>query len=457
MGGAQSFAHVHTLSNSGDAVAIVKTILVQGPTEQLRLVQIPQCQLQIDIDVNPETALEEIREHFRSCWNAEVHALRWLFQDDIWPPAEDQDPFLVLWVKDLGSLPTIDTFCPHTVSLLSSRRNQLSDSIFRFVALAVRSRDCAPWQRPDWLPRMTEWIRAHVPEPQHVSQVRTSPNCAVLRIRSGNGTYFLKSQPDALAYESALLAILNRHTPASCPRIIPITPDSNTHITEGIAGLALNQVQDTQAWHAALRNVAKLQIECLRFRDELICAGVPCHGVAQVAANMEGVFHDCLIQQNGVQNQLRHEEICRLFEILPEVARDFEALGRCAVPETLVHDDLNLSNVFYTARGETVLIDWALSRITHPFFVLASAIFVPCNDPQSKSGAREGLSTAYLEPWCEFERYDRLRAALDAASRLFWIDATMAARLLCQDKHVDNRLHLPKFLRATLQAYRLRG
>jgi len=453
-GRSESFAHVHALSNSRDAVAIVKTILVQGPSEQLRLVEIPECQLQIDIDVNPETALEGIRDHFRSRWNAEVHALRWLFHEDVWPPAEDQNPFLVLWVGDLGALPAIDTVCPHTVSVLSGRKNQLTDSIFRFVALAVQSRDCAPWQRPDWLPRMTEWIRTHFPEPRHVSQVRTSPNCAVLRIRSGNATYFLKSQPDALAYESALLAVLNRHAPASCPRIIPIAPDSNTHITEEIAGLALNQVQDAQAWRVALRNAAKLQIKCLDFLDELIGAGVPCDCIAQVAANVEYVFDDCVIQQNGVQNQLRREEICRLFEILPEVARDFEALGRCGLPETLVHDDLNQSNVFHTARGETVLIDWALSRITHPFFILASAIFVSGNDLQSTSGVREDLCAAYLEPWCDFKRCDRLRAALDAASRLFWIDATMAVRLLCQDKHVDNRSHLPKFLRATLAAYR---
>ena len=436
-------------------MAIVKTILVQGPSEQLRVVHVPECQLQIEIDVNPETALEGIRNHFRGSWNAKVHALRWLFQEDLWPPAEEENPFLVLWVEELGTLPVFDIFDPHRMSVLSDSTNDVSDSLFHFRALAVRSRGCAPWQLPSWLPTISEWIQTHFPEPQHLSQIRTSPNCAVLRIRRGERTYFLKSQPEVLAYESGLLTVLNRHVPGACPRILPIAPDANTHITEGIAGPAMNTVGDAQLWQATLGNVAKLQIECSHFLEELVAAGVPRHCMTEVATRIEDFLHDCVILQNGLPNQLRREEIRQLFDILPEVARDFDALGRCDLPETLIHDDLNQSNVFNTAAGGTVLIDWALSRITHPFFILASAIFVPYSNLSAKSGIYEDLCAAYLEPWSDFERCDRLRMALHAASRLFWIDSTIAVRSLCGDKHVDNLSHLPRFLRATLRAYRL--
>jgi hypothetical protein len=438
-------------------VAIIRTILVEGPSEELRAVRVPEGQFLIDIDVNPETVLEGIRNHFCNRWKAKVHALRWLFPDDLCPPAEEEDPLLVLWVEELGTLPVLDPFDRQRMSVLFENANDLSHSLSRFLDLAVRSRGGAPWQRPDWLGTITEWVHTHFPEPQQLSQIRTSPNGAVVRIRNGDETYFLKSQPDSLAYESALLGVLNRHVPGACPCILPIAPDAHTHITEGIAGLALNEIGDAQHWQAALGNVAKLQIECFHFLEELITAGVPRYRIGEVATGVEGFFDDCVTLQAGFPNQLGCEEIRQLFDTMPEVARDFDVLGRCALPETLIHDDLNRSNVFHTPKGETTVIDWALSRISHPFFTLASAIFVPYNNLSSRPRIFEDLCKAYLGPWSDFERDDRLRACVDAASRLFWIDATIAMRLLCQDKYVDYRSHLPRFLRATLRAYRWRA
>jgi hypothetical protein len=66
------------------------------------------------------------------------------------------------------------------------------------------------------------------------------------------------------------------------------------------------------------------------------------------------------------------------------------------------------------------------------------------------------LCSAYLEPWHDFQPHDRLQAALDAASRLFWIDSTVAVYPLCLAGQFCNRI-LPRFLRAALRAYDMPG
>jgi hypothetical protein len=441
-----------TSSYVQEAMATIKVILVRACGEQLAVVRVPRRHLEVVLDVAPDTALEAVRHHFRERWCAKVHALRWLFPEDfLRPRIQKQTPFLVVWAETLGCVP-VDSVEERAETRFEDRG---INTLEPFLTTAVSPCPAEPWSLPNWLPSVSSWTRAHFPKTRRIAQVRVCPNGAVVRIECLDGTYYLKRQSVPLAYESVLLRILNRHIPGACPPILSICPDVYTHVTGAIAGLPIEE-SGPHSWRAALRDVAKIQVESINLVSEFCHGGIPHHNFFSLERRLEEMLDDLVVAQDGSPNELTPVELREIARLAPRVAPDFDALYRCDLPETLVHGDLNQSNAFRTEAGGTILIDWALSRITHPFFVLGSALFAPYGSGRRKQQRDyRDLCGAYLEPWHDFASDDRLRAGLDAASRLFWIDSTIAVSSLCQPDHIRNLVNLPRFLRATIRAYEL--
>jgi hypothetical protein len=426
----------------------INVILVQSCRSRLTLLPVPGGHLELSLDVNADTALEGVRTYFFQRWRAEVHCLSWLFPEDFSLRAnEEQLPFLVVCVDATGDLSlelVRDTAC-------TAAHSDRSNGINPLLATATNPFPSEPWSFPDWLPHISEWIRGHFPQVRRISQVRCCPNGAVLKIDSLQRRYYLKQQFEPLAYESGLLRILNRRIPGVAPVLLPVFPDINTHITEAISGVPI----DEKSWGNVLRHAARIQIESADFVHELNRAAVPHHDVSAMAKNTATIMSNLVALQTRSPNALTATEVEKLNLLLHKTAADFEALCRCELPETLVHGDLNQSNAISSASGGTVFIDWALSRITHPFFTLAAAVFARYDRNQGPNLSYENLCNAYLEPWRDFQRNDHLKPALEAASRLFWIDSARAMALLCRLGHIRNLINLPRFLRAALRAYRL--
>jgi hypothetical protein len=432
-------------------MATIKVILVRVCGERLAVVRVPQGHLNLVLDVGADTALEAVRCYFHERWAANVHALQWIFPEDILQTRNEEDtPFLVLWAEMLGSIPVNsgDDWAG------TQTENPKINSLLPFLRAAASPCPAEAWSLPSWFPDVSNWIRSHFQKIVRIAQVRVCPNDAVVRIECADGVYYLKRQSAPLAYESALLSILNRHIPGVCPPILSLSPDDYTHVTEAIAGSPI-EACGPDSWEYALRDAAKIQIKSIGLVNEFRCAGTPDHSFKSLKCRFEGMLDQVVAQQDGAANRLSRAELRNLAKLRHAVVPDLDVLGRCDLPEALVHGDLNQSNAFRNDAGGTVLIDWALSRVTHPFFVLGSALFAPYDAGRKEQRAYERLCTAYLEPWLDFASHDRLRAGLDAASRLFWIDSTLAVSSLCQFGHVRNLLNVPRFLRAALRAYGL--
>jgi hypothetical protein len=432
-------------------MATIKVILVRVYGERLVVVRVPQKHLNLLLDVEADTALEAVRCYFHERWNANVHALQWIFPEDILQTRDDQQtPFLVLWAETLGSIPVNGADDRGGTPSEDRRINSLDP----FLRAAANPSPAEPWSLPSWFPNVSNWIVAHFPKTKRIAQVRVCPNDAVVRIECADGTYYLKRQSAPLAYESALLRVLNRHMPGICPPILSLSPDVYTHVTEAIAGSPVDAC-DSDSWERALRDVAKIQIESIDLVSEFRRAGTPDHSFHSLEGRLERMLDQWVAQQDGSANELSRVELRNIARLRHAVAPDLDVLGRCDLPETLVHGDLNQSNAFRNEARGTALIDWALSRVSHPFFVLGSALFAPYDAGRREQSAYEKLCTAYIEPWYDFAPHNRLQASLDAASRLFWIDSTIAVSSLCQFGHARNLLNVPRFLRAVLRAYGL--
>lgn len=434
-------------------MATIKVILVRACGARLAVVRVPHGHLNLKLDVEADTALEAVRCYFHRRWNARVHALQWIFPEDILQTQDEQQtPFLVLWAEILGSIP-MDGPDDRAESRIYNRS---INTLEPFLRAAETTCAAEPWSLPSWFPDVSNWVTAHFPETRRIAQVRVCPNGAVVRIECVDGTYYLKRQSAPLAYESELLRILNQRIPGACPPILSLHPDDSTHVTKAIAGSPI-EACGSNSWIAALRDVARIQAKSIHLVTELRDAGIPDHRFSSLGGRLEKVLDQLVILQDGLPNELSAMELRNIRRLGNTVVPDLDALWRCELPETLVHGDLNQSNAFKNEVGGTTLIDWSLSRVTHPFFVLGSALFAPHGAGRRKNGTYEKLCAAYLEPWRDYAPHNRLRAGLDAASRLFWVDSTIAVSSLCQFGHTRNLLNVPRFLRALLRAYGLHG
>jgi len=117
---------------------------------------------------------------------------------------------------------------------------------------------------------------------------------------------------------------------------------------------------------------------------------------------------------------------------LTTVARLCRQLESFHLPETLVHCDLNPSNIVCGERGPT-FIDWTYSSVTHPFLALSFCLFC-CKDPAHVLHKQYApLAEGYLDKWINGGSVTHLSNALEVASELApYYDSLVALNLLLE-------------------------
>lgn len=162
------------------------------------------------------------------------------------------------------------------------------------------------------------------------------------------------------------------------------------------------------------------------------------------------------LRQIGMPGELDASEKAALSDLTERAAFDCHTLEQCGLPDTIVHSDLNETNIFASRAGKTALIDWTYCRISHPFFALEGSLFAPYSDELKSSFVRDLIRKSYLESWQGWTSMNRLITGLDAASRLVWIESAVdmlrCFKLLsCAE---PGNLHaLPTLIRRMLVAY----
>ena len=63
-------------------MAKMKLVLVQSSCGSPELVPLNDPLQTVDVELDPDNALERVRAYFDEKWSARVHALRWIFPRD---------------------------------------------------------------------------------------------------------------------------------------------------------------------------------------------------------------------------------------------------------------------------------------------------------------------------------------------------------------------------------------
>jgi hypothetical protein len=243
---------------------------------------------------------------------------------------------------------------------------------------------------PDGRPE--DWIRAHLDPVGPIEIERERPWATVLRVPLADGVAWFKACAPVQAFEPQLTAALWARWPDRVAEVLAhdverawlLLADAGTPIS--LSG------ESPEAWLVALPLYAELQRGETAHADEHLANQVPDLRVSTWPARYEDLLRHDL--------PLETAEIERLRTFAPRFAELCGGLAAHAVPETIQHDDLHMSNV-YAQGGRLRLLDWGDSSISHPFASLVVTFrFLEEADKLSTADpwfAR--LRDAYLEPW----------------------------------------------------------
>jgi hypothetical protein len=296
------------------------------------------------------------------------------------------------------------------------------------------------WTDAAWLAESRDWIDAELEAlglavTGAVEQPHVRPWSTVLRIPTEGGDVWFKASMPAVAYEVGVIPVLVARLPECLPRLLATDRDRGWML-QADGGTRLRDVlaehPDPSRWERALSLYADLQLAAAADRDDLLAAGAPDRRLARLPA----LYEDLLTRQGS----LSADELSRLRELTPTVARLCDELAAHELPETIQHDDLHDGNVF-VRDGDYVFFDWGDSCVAHPFFTLHVTMRVLAHNLGVEEGAPElaRYRDAYLEPWTSLRPRAELLRALEPADLLGGVARALAWQLVADGVPPDVR------------------
>ena len=282
-----------------------------------------------------------------------------------------------------------------------------------------------PWSRPGWHAEATEWISRQVSalgrEPAgEIRQLKLWGISCVLQVSTDRGTLYFKAacRSPLFADEPSVTRALAELFPSNVPHPLAVESDRQWMLLEDFGNDLLAGSSDIGAWEGAVRSFARMQADAAPQVERLLSSGCIDRRLAVIDAQIDGLVGD-----PRVLSDLSADEAVRICALAPELKAMCARLAEFAVPQTLVHGDLNSGNVALGDRG-CVFFDWTDACVAHPFLDLILLLISdsgPGEQLPHVPDARERLIQAYLGGWSAFEPNDRLQQAWALAEPLGWL------------------------------------
>lgn len=273
------------------------------------------------------------------------------------------------------------------------------------------------WRDPAWRDEAVSWAderlsRNGLVRTGDAEQVHSYAWSTVLRLPTGSGPFWFKSNAIGTAHEGPLLAALARWTPDQVldPLAVDLRrgwlllPHGGTTLRAATAGHT-----DASHWQDILVEHAELQRAVASHAEEMLAFGVPDVRPERLAHIRADLLDDDVALRLGRPGGLTGEQLERLRGDATRHAAICRELAEIGIPASLQHDDLHDNNVFVPDRpgGRYRVFDWGDASVAHPFAVLLVALRVVADRHHLREGGVEllRLRDAYLEPWtAEFDR-----------------------------------------------------
>jgi len=261
-----------------------------------------------------------------------------------------------------------------------------------------------PWAKLGWFDRASIWINRQLETlslsaTAPIEQVKSQTRSCLLRVRTTDGTLYLKAAYGIFGTEATFTDFLSQLYPDYLPKLIAVNTEQQWMLMREFEGQHLGKAVDVSRWEIALRRYAEIQVQMANQVDQLLDVGFPDRRINQLAQRIEPLFADntvLLLPQNDPF--LEHSDLEELRTLIPQLLSWCEVLETCGVPQTLVHGDFYCQNVI-DAQQSNIYFDWSDSAVSHPFFDAGFFLFDIAQELSNVVDVQARLRDAYLEPW----------------------------------------------------------
>jgi hypothetical protein len=303
----------------------------------------------------------------------------------------------------------------------------------------------APWAARGWFQAAERWLRGSLDTLGYaatgpVQQLRAWELSCILRAPTAHGDVYFKAVRESPLFVNeavvtrALAELFPDHVPA------PLAVDAERRwMALADFGAELGWDTPVEVREDVLRTFARLQTEAASQVDRLLGAGCLDRRLVWLAAQAERWLP--AIDETGrlpgidTATWLSADEVAELRAAGPQLVAMCGELAASAVPATLVHGDLHLSNVAQGPRGY-LFFDWTDACVAHPFVDMIS-IFQEEDD-----ALRDRLRDVYLAEWTRFEPPDRLLRAWRLAEPLGALNHAVSYRSIVANLEPPIDLHM---------------
>jgi hypothetical protein len=228
--------------------------------------------------------------------------------------------------------------------------------------------------RMGWIDAAIDWAASvtdrRFSTENDIEQLNAAGGFVLLRLRSDDGrSYWLKATGVPNLHELSITSCLSNLYPEFLPKLIAIRNDWNAWLTED-AGEPLSTPPADAVFIGAIRSFASLQIQTIDSVDALLAAGAIDQRIPVMRHHLDDVVAfliDVMARQTSAKvAPLSRHRVLELGEILGNALCQLEAL---AIPDALIHNDLNLGNILHDGT-RCVFTDWSEAAVGNPFLSL---------------------------------------------------------------------------------------
>jgi hypothetical protein len=282
-----------------------------------------------------------------------------------------------------------------------------------------------PWAARGWFAEAEGWLRSTMeglgrPITGTVLQARVWRLSCVLRAPTGDGEVWFKANTTSPLFvnEGVVMGALAGLFPGQVPAPLAVEPERGWMVLDDF-GQEVGWEAPLEVVEEVARAYARLQVTAAGHVGRLLDAGCLDRRLDRLAAQAQAWLPavEATVDLPGVDaaTWLSPEEEAGLRAAVPRLQARCAELAGHAVPPSIVHGDLHLSNVA-GGPGGYLFFDWTDACVAHPFLDLATirrgTAFVDSTD---EAELRERLLQAYLPEWASFGSPGRLARAWELA------------------------------------------
>ena len=299
------------------------------------------------------------------------------------------------------------------------------------------------WTDPVWQGQAHAWIRTTLeqqgtPVIGEIEQPYLRPWSTVMHVPTSQGRVYFKACDPHSSYEPALTQALHQWRPDCMVRVLAVNLEQAWMLMadEGeMLRLRVNGPQDLWHWEHLMPVFARVQIEMIERRDELLRLGVFDRRLERLPAMFTQLLADREVMRIGREDGLSEAQYARLQNFAPQYADMCRRLAGYPIPDSLHHDDFHNSNVF-VCDERYAFSDWGESCLSHPFFSIiitlrniADRLGLPDEvgiTPESLTPGLNHLRDLYLEPWTRFAPSSVLQEVFPLAWRVGMVNRAIS-------------------------------